>query len=274
MRTLLIRPGAIGDFLVSLPALECLRSEYTEVWCAAPNVSLARFADRVTALSSTGLDWLGLPGVAPPHALVERLLGFDRIVSWYGGKREEFREAVARLGLAITFFRALPQASEQHAVDFYLSQARELSKCDAKAVPRLALPPEPRESRVVMHPFASSPAKRWPLERFLSVGEVLSQEGWEVSYTAGPEEALDAAIRFENLWDLAGWLSTASLYIGNDSGIAHLAAAAGTPVVVLFGPTDAAIWAPRGDVVRVITRMLTVTARDVAEAARAMIVRP
>ncbi len=47
------------------------------------------------------------------------------------------------------------------------------------------------------------------------------------------------------------WLARASLYIGNDSGITHLAAAVGTPVLAMFGPTDPAVWAPRGPNVRV-----------------------
>ncbi len=56
----------------------------------------------------------------------------------------------------------------------------------------------------------------------------------------------------DNLWDLACWLAHARLYIGNDSGITHLAAAVGTPVVAIFGPTDPEIWAPRGAPVRIV----------------------
>ena len=57
----------------------------------------------------------------------------------------------------------------------------------------------------------------------------------------------------DNLYELACWLQTARLYIGNDSGITHLAAAVGVPVVAIFGPTDPAVWAPRGDRVRVVS---------------------
>jgi ADP-heptose:LPS heptosyltransferase len=59
-------------------------------------------------------------------------------------------------------------------------------------------------------------------------------------------------VRFDDLYELACWLAGASLYVGNDSGITHLAAAAGAPVVALFGPTDPAVWAPRGPRVRVV----------------------
>ena len=67
-----------------------------------------------------------------------------------------------------------------------------------------------------------------------------------VEWCAGPEDELPGARRFEDLYELASWLATARIFIGNDSGPAHLAAAVGTPVVALFGPTDPAVWAPRG----------------------------
>src|SRR5580698_5218274 len=80
MRRLTIRPGAIGDFIVSLPALECLQADYYEVWVTSANAPLVRFADRVRAIASTGLDLLAISG--PPAPLLEELRGFDSIVSW------------------------------------------------------------------------------------------------------------------------------------------------------------------------------------------------
>jgi ADP-heptose:LPS heptosyltransferase len=68
-----------------------------------------------------------------------------------------------------------------------------------------------------------------------------------VQWCRGPQETLDHAYYVENLYELGTWLASASVYIGNDSGVSHLAAAVGTPVVALFGPTDPAIWAPRGE---------------------------
>src|SRR5580700_9377725 len=78
MRRLAIRPGAIGDFIVSLPALECLQTDYYEVWAASANVPLVRFADRARAISSTGLDLVAVS--EPPPRLIEELRGFDSIV--------------------------------------------------------------------------------------------------------------------------------------------------------------------------------------------------
>jgi heptosyltransferase III len=74
-----------------------------------------------------------------------------------------------------------------------------------------------------------------------------------VRWCAGPEEQLENAVRIDNLFELACWLATARLYIGNDSGITHLAAAVGIPVVAIFGPTDPGVWAPRGERVRIVS---------------------
>ncbi len=66
--------------------------------------------------------------------------------------------------------------------------------------------------------------------------------------------------------DLACWIRTARVYIGNDSGITHLAAAAGASVVAIFGPTDPAVWAPRGRLTRVVSGKLDgITVQQVLE---------
>jgi ADP-heptose:LPS heptosyltransferase len=73
-----------------------------------------------------------------------------------------------------------------------------------------------------------------------------------VRWCGGPDDpALEGAVHLDDLYELAGWLARARLYIGNDSGITHLAAAVGTPVLALFGPTDPAVWGPRGRNVRI-----------------------
>jgi ADP-heptose:LPS heptosyltransferase len=73
-----------------------------------------------------------------------------------------------------------------------------------------------------------------------------------VRWCAGPNDPpLAGAVRIDDLYRLACWISQARLYVGNDSGITHLAAATGVPVLALFGPTDPAVWAPRGANVRV-----------------------
>ncbi len=213
MRRLLIRPGAIGDVILSLPALEAARADYTEVWAPRATLPLIRFADKTRAIADTGLELVGVVDDAKCEAL-ER---FDEIYSWYGTGRPEFREAVAHL--PFTFFpaRTLPDKP-----------------------PRIEVPPAKRDDFTIIHPYSSSPRKNWPFENFQEVASKLRDVRW-----CEPGQ-------IEDLYELACWISTARLYIGNDSGISHLAAAVGTPVIAIFVSTDPGVWAPRGEFVTVL----------------------
>jgi ADP-heptose:LPS heptosyltransferase len=278
VRRLIIRPGGIGDCILSLPAIEHLRVDYTEVWVPSAvvplinvpliNGPLIRFAE-ARAIPSTGIDLLGLPGVDPPAALIARLRQFDSIVSWYGSNREEFRAQVSELGLPFQFLDALPgRGAKTHAADFFLKQAGG----DGLAVPRIECAQRCRGDFAVIHPFSGSARKNWPLNRFR---EVAARLALPVRWCAGPEEPLPPELsedttRFENLYELACWLASARVYIGNDSGITHLAAAVGMPVVAVMGPADRAVWAPRGERVRVLSAgsLEEIASDDVLETVR------
>lgn len=239
---LIIRPGAIGDCILALPAMEHLRAGYTEVWAPSPVLPLLRFPDITRSIASTGLDLLGLPDTEPPSRLLDLLSGFDSVVSWYGASRPEFRAAVA--GLPFTFLKALPESPAMHAAEWFLAQVGG----SGEAVPRICCPRSDRGFAFI-HPFSGSARKNWPLERFRELAGELQMP---VEWCAGPEELLEGSVRLENLYALACRIAQATLYIGNDSGISHLAAAVGTPVVALFGPTDPAVWAPRGARVEIV----------------------
>ncbi len=249
VRRLVIRPGAIGDFIVSLPAIQCLAADYLEVWAAPANVPLVRFANRARAIPSTGLDLLGV--TEPPERLLTELRRFDSVVSWYGTNRPEFRQSVEKLGFPFHFFPALPsEGAGLHATDFYLKQVSSITHCASDGIPRVPCGVS-REGFAVIHPFSGSPKKNWPLEKFRDLANRLERI-MPVRWCAGPQDPnLADAVRIDDLYQLACWLARARLYVGNDSGITHLAAAVGTPVLAIFGPTDPAVWAPRGPNVRV-----------------------
>jgi lipopolysaccharide heptosyltransferase III len=262
LRRLLIRPGGIGDCILALPALEYLKTDYTEVWVRSEIVPLIRFADSVRPIASTGLELMGLAGVDPPRLLIERLRSFHSIVSWYGANREEFRAQARELGLSFEFLSALPPVGERvHAADFFLGQVGS----DAAGVPRIECAPRAAgEPFAVIHPFSGSSRKNWPMEKFR---ELSLRLGSRVQWSAGPQEKLEDAVRFGDLYELACWLASARVYVGNDSGITHLAAASGVPVAAIFGPSDPAIWAPRGQRVRVVAGSLgEITVDQVLEA--------
>ncbi len=110
--------------------------------------------------------------------------------------------------------------------------------------------------RVVVHPGAGKVPNRWPAERFGEVARALRAVGHRVAVCAGPaERALPAAVDAGagvalprlpvlSVHALGAALAEADLAIVNDTGVLHLAAAVGTRVLALFGPTDPAIWCP------------------------------
>ena len=227
-RRLLIRPGAIGDCILSLPVLEAARPtegpSYLEVWAPRPVLPLIRFADSTRAIADTGLDLVGVLD----DARVPMLETFDSIYSWYGTNRPEFGAAVAHL--PFTFFPTLPIPLGEP--------------------PRIAVPPAPVENFAVIHPFSGSVTKNWPLEKYRALADRLEMP---VKWCAGAQDPLiEGAVRIDDLYELGCWLSTDRVYVGNDSGISHLAAAVGTPVVAIFLTTDPQVWAPRGDHVAVL----------------------
>lgn len=246
MRRLLIRPGAIGDCILSLPALEHLRADYTEIWVPSAIVPLIRFADAVSSIASTGLDLVGIGDLKMAPRLIEKLESFDSIVSWYGANRAEFRDALLSRGLPCDFHRALPPPEyDGHAIDFFAGQIG----AAPGLVPRIPIRGSKKRAAIVIHPFSGSRKKNWPLAKFR---ELAARLPYPVEWSAGPEEKLPEATRFDDLAQLAEWISSARLYIGNDSGITHLAAATGVRTIALFGPTNPAIWGPRGENVTIL----------------------
>jgi ADP-heptose:LPS heptosyltransferase len=120
-------------------------------------------------------------------------------------------------------------------------------------------------AKIIIHPGSGSIRKRWPLDRFLKLAHALQKKGWQPQFVCGPAEPdLIAEIRnqkrpvhtFSELTDLVDWFETAGRYIGNDSGISHLAAFLGLPSVVIFGPADPKRWMPVGPRVQIVRPVL------------------
>jgi heptosyltransferase-3 len=131
-----------------------------------------------------------------------------------------------------------------HAVDFYNAQACGMGAALPSRFPLIPCPAVARTFAAI-HPFASGAAKRAPMSLFQSMAEKLSRS-MPVKWFCGPEEDLSGAARIDDLYELACVLRGARVFVGNDSGISHLAAAVRTPCVTLFRSTDPRVWSPRG----------------------------
>ena len=154
-------------------------------------------------------------------------------------------------------------------VDYHLSLlADPESLAEAERTPRIVVRREwlwesqaflPEACRfVTIHPGSGSIRKNWPLERFYAVADELRKEEYSIVWIAGPAEeewrfpAGDVLVKERPLPVIAALFSRSCLYIGNDSGITHLAAAVGCPAIAIFGSSDPAVWSPRGERVKVV----------------------
>jgi len=119
---------------------------------------------------------------------------------------------------------------------------------------------------VLMHPGSGGRRKCWPLERFIQLADRLAADGCRPAFLLGPTErdwyasswtdrlsGHGPVICEPDLQELIRILRGADLYVGNDAGGTHLAAAAGVPTLVLFGPTDPRVWRPLGLAVHVLS---------------------
>jgi ADP-heptose:LPS heptosyltransferase len=121
------------------------------------------------------------------------------------------------------------------------------------------------ERVVALHPGSGGAAKCWPPERFAEVARRLRAAGYAPLVVEGPADAERVAAMHEALGGapvpvarglaveaLAALLARCAAYVGNDSGVSHLAGLVGCPTLALFGPSDPALWAPVGPRVRVL----------------------
>ena len=270
-----IRGGAIGDFVVTVPAIETLRlagSPARLTLIGNPQIlGLAR-ADRVLRHDSAILAPLyAETGPLPPET--ERLFRDMDVVLAYAvdpqGVLERRLGSVVQGELILHDPRPDPCGS-RHITEHLLEPLCRRGMPVADSSPRLAVPEEGRASAarawrrhhlgpavVAIHPGSGGRHKCWPAACYLALVEELCQRGVQTLLLGGPaEESLlvdleprlpsgCAAWRPGSLAELAGMLAQSALFVGNDSGPAHLAAAVGTATLTLFGPTDPQVWRPR-----------------------------
>lgn len=285
MRILVLRGGALGDFLVTLPALALLRQRWPE--------SRIEFVGNVTAaalaLTAGLLDavhsqhearWGGLYGSQPlPPAQADWLEAFDLVISYWPDPEGELqRRFPARPGQTALFGAALP--GEAPAAAHYCAPLRQLGLMPTTLLFPLRTP-APEKFLVALHPGSGSPRKNWATDRWLTLARWLEDELHArllvvtgEAEPAGLLAGIGQPARNLPLAQLADRLAGCRLFLGHDSGVSHLAATAGTPCILLFGPTDPALWAPPGPNVRVLRRgaeLASISLADVQQAVRAVL---
>ena len=264
-----LRGGALGDFVLTLPAIAALRQTGGGGMLVIGDPSRAALAAPAVTVDSESGAWSRLFAGRPPEpALSRRFAGCRRLLAYIAGGEAAAPQLVDGLRrLADRVVAADPLPLEGEAVHITRHLVRPLAgfgiRPPADPEPRIDLPRrDRRRGPVVVHPGSGGPSTCWPVSRFAAVLEWLRRRRVPAVVLWGPaEEArsaeLDRLLPPERLSpaspvELAEALAGARLYVGNDSGPGHLAAAVGTPTISLFGPTDPRVWRPLGPRSRVI----------------------
>lgn len=278
----LIRLRSLGDTVLATPAFRVLRR-------ALPGSGIhvvmeSRFADILR--DQPDID--GVLRVCSPASLGDKLRLVRRIralrpqlcLDMHGGATAAWLTALsgARWRSGFAHFRhswaynaRIPRAQEVlgratdapvHTAEHHAAAIFHLG-AEAGDIPRARLGTAPVRAHppyAVLHAGAAYATKRWAADRFRSLASELRREhGLEPVFAAGPGEA-GLAAAFPSFQvrqcrcaeDLTNLLSGATLFVGNDSGPAHVAAALGVPCVVLFGSSDSAAWRPWRTASRVV----------------------
>ena len=275
-RFLILRGGAIGDFIATLPVLQALRAQWPaaviEIW-GYPHVAelavAAGLAQAVVSLDRAEMVRFFVPEPQFTDAQVAAIRSFDLVFNYLHDPVGQVRSNLLLAG-AKQVLSGSPIIKRGHAIPFLLEPLQALALYDTDLVPALDFSEELRArgrerlreagvrgQPIAVHPGSGSPSKNWPVARFVDICRRLREQGKEVVAILGEADAAEAAALARalpelpaldrlTLVELAPALAECALFMGNDSGIAHLAAAVGVPVVALFGPSDADVWAPRG----------------------------
>jgi ADP-heptose:LPS heptosyltransferase len=272
-RLLVLHQGAIGDFLLTLSVVQAART----MLAAEAVVAVASAASARVAAGRSDVDtWIGPDEVGLYRLfcgdlpLSDRLAGIldhaDVVLNFLGGPTEAIHQRLvaASKGRVISVDpRPTPETREAR---------RHITAQWTDDVRRAGLPiPDPEPARIrfparrtglfraLIHPGSGGRGKCWPLDRFVAVAGTLAQ--CEAIWMLGPAEVEEARrvqvcaeslLVEEDLVNAAEAMSGCDFYIGNDSGMTHLASALGLPTVAIYGTTDPYIWRPLGEQVLVV----------------------
>ncbi len=272
-RGLIIFPGALGDLLCLLPAMHVLQQRYPTIeFEVMARPELARFAERrMGIVAGHSIDrrevasLFSEPG-NEPQLTTQFFANFDSIDCFFASDNERFRSSLRRAARGEVRFYPFRPAGEGHVAECYLraigadtrslNNFIELTAEDQHlAEQRLSSVGLEPHNFVLVFPGSGSARKNWPAQNFVQLAEWI-EPLIRVLVVLGPaesrlaplfEQSVSIASNIE-LGELAAIAHLARCFVGNDSGVSHLAAAAGAPGVVIFGPTDPERWRPLGEI--------------------------
>jgi len=267
-KILVIRYGALGDSVLTLPVLHSLKKSGYSVTLAGNSrygELLLRYGDIDGFIPSDGSFLLPLFAGEQEDTVSRYLAQFDIILS-YSETEEPFSLALKKSFKGEIIIHSVnPVNIKKHIVLYLLEPVRSIANFVVER-PDIKVSLSEKKEFFVIHPGSGSIHKNWDKEKFLEVYRYLSLENTGYVLLGYAEDYMvdfwksnlkdEEIIYSPDMNKLMGYLQRTKLYIGNDSGISHLFAISGIPSVVIFGPTSPSIWAPCGKNVKIVYKGL------------------
>lgn len=282
-RILVIRGGAIGDFILTLPAISLLREAFPDAHIEIlgyPHITAVadgrHYADATQSIESSRLAGFFNPKADLDPDLCEYFAGFQQVISYLFDPDGFFAGNLRRAGVR-NLIEGNPKIGDHtHAAAqlaapleglalFLESNAARIHPSVADREAATALIPDSQSPPVAIHPGSGGARKNWPVDRWIELARHLTRGGLPLVVVGGESdgeqlprlrtELQGADVRWAEhlpLPVLGAVFERCRLFVGHDSGISHLAAAAGTNCVLLFGPTDPSVWAPENPGVHIV----------------------
>jgi len=286
-RVTIVRAGALGDTILLLPAIELLLQALPE---ARLTVVGSAWAGRLTPLLPRPWRFASFDSAQVAHLFSAKadddptgaFAGADLVVIYTARSGNRFVQNVRRFCAGTVIESPMEPPPGVHvACQLAAALVGDVPEVAALPLPRLLAPQDalsrargwiaectapPCRPLVVVHPGSGGRRKCWPPGLFAKVLDGLAERGEQAVLLRGPadREACDGVVgalasgaappvaAFESLSDAAALIANADAFLGNDSGIAHLAAALGRSTISVFGPTDPALWRPLGPSVKTV----------------------
>ncbi len=273
-RMLIVRGGALGDLILTLPAVAALQianpDAQIEVLANSSYQSLLRQCAKVAAtqvLDAASLAPFFSQAANLPDRLAKWFASFDLVISYLHDPDRIFERNIRATG--ITNFIQGPWGISDGA-----HAARQLfAPLAPLGIDVTSLDPaffsesarvRPSPDVIALHPGSGSAAKNWSIDKWIELGDRLLGQGAKLLVITGEADQTQreiltarwncAGVQFANclpLPEIAVQLP-GRMFLGHDSGVSHLAAAAGAHCLLLYGPTDPDVWAPLNDNVRIV----------------------
>lgn len=289
-KILVLRGGAIGDFIVTVPALQTLRNHWydstLELVCKDQISELAKvtgIAEHTISLDSAEIAQLYSPLFDEKSKIADYIKSFDIIVCYLYDPDKVLQNNLMRIignhsnkkGRPHIIFHS-PVGIICHATEHFLEPLKTLgiALTQDSAIPHLKLPRtvlEKSQKRMqkfgknilTIHPGSGSQRKNWHFKNFVELAKRISDKNIVPVFIFGEAEQelfsmscsmlqSFGVLNESSLVEVAGFIAVSIVYVGNDSGITHLASALGVPTLALFGHTEPNIWGPRGKDVTII----------------------